>query len=358
MKGRPALICTALGAAGLGLSGCAAALVAAPLAAGAGVYKSAQDSPNRSERRRARQQAPKPGQVLTAPDGSKVQVTTLTALPPPSGAPTGPGTVAGTAPAGMQFLYGSGEAAALSLQAYQALWNYLKVEIGYRRDKTQIRSVVLAPGSTLDNPRFETCGKRPLAVVLDIDETALLNLGYERDEAIRGGSYDAARWTRWEQTGADKVEAVPGAAEALAAARREGFTVIFNSNRSIATAAQTQAALDHAGLGPADLFDTLWLRGEGEPSGKDARRQKIAQRFCIVAMAGDQLGDFSDLFNAADAPVLARRNSVGGTLLAPLWGAGWFMLPNPVYGTGLKGGVPDIFPPDAHWTDPGQGATR
>ena len=74
MKGRPALICTALGAAGLGLSGCAAALVAAPLAAGAGVYKSAQDSPNRSERRRARQQAPKPGQVLTAPDGHAVRL--------------------------------------------------------------------------------------------------------------------------------------------------------------------------------------------------------------------------------------------------------------------------------------------
>ncbi|ATY34797.1 acid phosphatase [Sphingomonas psychrotolerans] len=253
----------------------------------------------------------------------------------------------------MQYLYGSGEAAALSLQAYQALWNYLKVEIGYRRDKSQIRSVVLTPGSTLDNPRFETCGKRPLAVVLDIDETALLNLGYERDEAASGGGYDAARWSRWEQTGADKVAAVPGAAEALAAARREGFTVIFNSNRSAASAAQTAAALDHAGLGPAALFDTLWLRGEGEPSGKDSRRQKIAGRYCIVAMAGDQLGDFSDLFNAPDASIAARRNTVGGTLLAPLWGAGWFMLPNPVYGTALKGGLDDIFPPDARWTDPG-----
>ena len=335
------------------LSGCVAAVVAAPLAAGAGVYKAGtQDRPSKREGKRAQQQAPLPGQVYTAPDGSKVQVTTLTALPPPSGAPAASAPIAGNAPPGMQFLYGSGEAAALSLQAYQALWNYLKVEIGYRRDKTQIRSVALAPGSTLDNPRFDVCGKRPLAVVLDIDETALLNLGYERDEAARGGSYDAARWARWEQTGADKVAAVPGAAEALAAARGEGFTVIFNSNRSVASAAQTRAALEHAGLGPADLFDTLWLRGEGEPSGKDARRAKIAQRYCIVAMAGDQLGDFSDLFNAPDKSVAARRNSVGGTLLAPLWGAGWFMLPNPVYGTGLKGGVDDIFPPESRWVDP------
>ena len=340
------------GAAAMLLSGCVAAVVAAPLAAGAGVARSAQDRPSKRERRRAQQPAPKPGQVLTVPDGSKAQVTGLTALPPPSGAPAAPGGTPGTAPAGMQYLYGSGEAAALSIQAWQALWTYLNNEIGFRRDKSTARSVVLAPGSTLDNPRFETCGKRPLAVVVDIDETVLLNLGYERDEALRGGLYDPERWTHWEQTGADKVAAVPGAAEALAAARREGFTVIFNSNRSAASAAQTAAALDHAGLGPADLFDTLWLRGEGEPSGKDARRAKIAQRYCIVAMAGDQLGDFSDLFNAPDAAVAARRNSVGGTLLAPLWGAGWFMLPNPVYGTGLKGGVDDIFPPESHWADP------
>jgi 5'-nucleotidase (lipoprotein e(P4) family) len=335
------------------LSGCAAALVAVPVAAGAGVLKSTQqERPAKRERKARAQSAPRPGQVITAPDGTQVQVTGLTELPPPSGAPATPAVATDKAPPGMQYLYGSGEAAALSMQAYQALWNYLHVEIGYRRDKSQIRSVVLSPGSTLDNPKFELCGSRPLAVVLDVDETALLNLGYERDEAERGTGYDAARWTRWEQTGADKVAAVPGAAEALAAARREGIAVVFNSNRSAASAAQTQAALDHAGLGPATLGDTLWLRGEGEPSGKDGRRWKIAERYCIVAMAGDQLGDFTDLFNAADQPVAARRNSVGGTLLAPLWGAGWFMLPNPVYGTALKGRLDDIFPPESRWADP------
>ncbi|MBO9622595.1 MAG: acid phosphatase [Sphingomonas sp.] len=256
-------------------------------------------------------------------------------------------------PAGMQYLYGSGEASALSIQAYQALWNFIRVEIGYRRDKTKINSVVLSPGSTLENPRFETCGKRPLAVVLDVDETVLLNLGYEGDTAARGNApYDAGRWTRWEQTGADKVAAVPGAAEALAAVRREGIKVVFNSNRSAATADQTRAALEAAGLGPADLFDTLWLRGEGEQGGKDARRQQIAQRYCVVAMAGDQLGDFSDLFNAPQLSVRARRNSAGETMVSQLWGAGWFMLPNPVYGTGLKGGTDDIFPADKRWTDP------
>ncbi|MGK6356010.1 HAD family acid phosphatase [Sphingomonas sp. DT-207] len=341
-------------AAGTGalLSGCAA-MVAAPVVAGAGIYKSSQDRSRARDRDTPASQAPQPGQVYTAPDGTKVQVTGLDALPPPSGVAPAPAVAAGgKVPPEMQYLYGSGEAAALSLQSYQALWNFLKVEIGYRRHKAEIRSVLLSPGSTLENPKFDLCGKRPLAVVLDVDETALLNLGFEADTAARGDApYDPGRWGRFEQTGVDKVVAVPGAAEALAAARGEGITVVFNSNRSLASAVQARAAIEGAGLGPAVLGDTLWLKAEGE-TGKDARRWKIAERYCVVAMAGDQLGDFSDLFNAPQLSVRARRNSAGETMIAQLWGAGWFMLPNPVYGTGLKGGLDDVFPTDKRWTDP------
>jgi hypothetical protein len=36
------------------------------------------------------------------------------------------------------------------------------------------------------------------------------------------------------------------------------------------------------------------------------------------------------------------------------WGAGWFVLPNPVYGTALKGSRDEVFPPAIHWA-PTQG---
>lgn len=333
-------------------SGCVAA--ALPVAAAAGLGLKAQDS----ARKRGKQPRPEralPGGVLTAPDGTKVQITPLKSLPPPSGTvvrPVAPGVV----PPEMQYLYGSGEAAAASIQAYRALWQFVHGDLRYRRDKAQISSVVMTRGATLASPKFDTCGERPQAVVLDVDETSLLNLGFEADVARRGpgAPYDAARWARWEATGADKVVAVPGAAETLAAIRGDGVTVIFNSNRTSAAAAQTAAALEHAGLGPAVLGDTLWLRDEGAPSGKDERRWKIAERYCVVAMVGDQLGDFSDLFNAPEMPVAARRNSASETLLAPLWGAGWFMLPNPVYGSALKGGIDDVFPRDKQWADPAE----
>ncbi|HWU95756.1 MAG TPA: HAD family acid phosphatase, partial [Sphingomonas sp.] len=298
--------------------------------------------------------APRPGDVFVTGDGKTAQVTSLTALPSPGGAPEAAVPSPGKVPPEMQFLYGSGEASALSLQAYAGLWNYIHNDLRYRRDRSKITSVVMTRDSTLTSPRFETCGKRPLAVVFDVDETVLLNLGFESDAARRGPGYDQARWTRWEETGADKVEAVPGAAETIAAIRGDGITVIYNTNRSASTAAFTAEALNRAGLGPVTLGDTLILRDDSAPSGKDERRWKIAERYCVVAMGGDQLGDFSDLFNGKDLSTPARRNTTGNTLIAPLWGRGWFILPNPVYGSGLKGAMDEVFPKDKQWADPAE----
>lgn len=356
-----ALAIAGLALAATGLSGCVA-VAAAPLVAGAGVIKVAQDGKNRKKKAKGQQQAapaqqaqPQPGQVYTTADGKKVQITGLTELPPPGGAvPMGVVPPRAGVPPEMQFLYGSGEGAALSLQAYAALWNYIHNELSYRRDKSTISSVVMTRDSTLTSPKFEPCGKRPLAVVFDVDETVLLNLGFESDAARRGPGYDQGRWTRWEQTGADKVEAVPGAAETIAALRGDGVTVIYNTNRSASTAAFTIDALNKAGLGPVTLGDTLILRDDNASGGKDERRWKIAERYCIVAMGGDQLGDFSDLFNAPSLSVPARRNTTANTLIAPLWGHGWFILPNPVYGSSLKGGMDEVFPKDKQWADPAE----
>nr|WP_140231129.1 HAD family acid phosphatase [Sphingomonas japonica] len=256
----------------------------------------------------------------------------------------------------MQYLYGSGEAAALSLQSYMALANFLIARSSDREIGHDVPSVVLAPGSTLAAPRFVPCGDKPLALVLDVDETALLNLGYEQDEARRGTGYDPLRWDRWEKTGTRGVAPVPGALEAIAVARRADIAVVFNSNRSNANASQTAAAIAGAGLGTPVHLDTLWLKGDAGPgSGKDARRARIADKYCVIAMVGDQLGDFSDLFNAPGTGLAARRAAIQGRELEILWGQGWFMLPNPVYGTGLQGGYDDVFPADKRWADPAGG---
>ncbi|MGY2736014.1 5'-nucleotidase, lipoprotein e(P4) family [Sphingomonas sp. UYP23] len=270
-----------------------------------------------------------------------------------SQAPVAPVSATPTIPTGMQFLYGSGEAAALDHQAYNVLVDAVRRRIASEKadpkamsDRT---SAVLQPGTTLDQPATIPCGDRPRAVVFDVDETLLLNLGFEYDDALHPGRpYDAALWEQWEQAGVDRVEAVPGAIAAVNDLRTMGVTVVFNTNRSTATAAFTEQAIAHAGLGIARHGETLWLKGDlGSGSGKDTRRQAIAQRYCVVAMGGDQLGDFSDLFTGTPQQ---RRAVASSPAIHGMWGRFWFVLPNPVYGTALKGGIDDVFPADKRWT--------
>ena len=263
----------------------------------------------------------------------------------PTSIAAAPVTVDGV-PAGMQYLYASGEAAAASIQAWNAL-------VGYVRAQRTPTSVVLAPGATLAAPSWTGCGSKPKAAVFDVDETVLLNLGFEYD-ASTGRPWSEPRWQEWERTGIKQVAPVPGALAALTQLRAMGVTVVFNSNRAAANAAQTQAAIEAAGLGPARHGETLFLAGDDATgSKKDGRRATIAARYCVVAMGGDQLGDFSDLFNAGQTPA-ARRAVVQSPAITAKWGAGWFVLPNPVYGTALKGSRDEVFPPAIHWA-PTQG---
>lgn len=253
---------------------------------------------------------------------------------------------AATVPPQFQFLYGSAEAGALSQQIFAAVLDYARKGVANRpRD-----SVVLARGAQLDGP-FVPCGSKPFAIVFDIDETVLLNLGYEFHEARSGQGFDAARWDRWERTGTDAVIAPPGAVYTINTLRHLGIVVVFNSNRSAKNADATTLALSNAHLGSAKHGETLFLKGDdASGSGKDGRRAMIASKYCVIAMAGDQLGDFSDAFGMIDNS--AKRRDVATETAANLWGRGWFVLPNPVYGTALKGDFDDVFPIDKRWTDP------
>jgi 5'-nucleotidase (lipoprotein e(P4) family) len=270
----------------------------------------------------------------------------------------GPGTVpsgglfATPVPPGMQYLYGSGEAEAQDLQTYIAMADFLIAKSSDKAVGHPVTSVVLAPGATLQAPVFEQCGDKPLAIVLDIDETSILNLGFEGDQVLNGGAYDLKRWDAWERSDQGKVVPVPGVLDMIDVARKSGVTVIFNSNRSSANAQATADMLKQAGFGSVEHLKTLWLEGDAGTGGaKDARRWAISARYCVVAMAGDQLGDFSDLFNA-DLPLSERRAAVNTRDFQILWGRGWFILPNPVYGTAIKGDFPTIFPRETRWSPP------
>ncbi|UNK79011.1 acid phosphatase [Sphingopyxis granuli] len=250
-------------------------------------------------------------------------------------------------PTGQQWLYGSAEGAVASAQVYRALAAYVRNAV---LSAVPRRQLVLAEGSTPAAPRFDACGDKPPAAVFDADETLIWNIGAMRYMAEQHKDFDPAIWDQWEKTGAGKAIAMPGVVDALAAMRAAGVTIIVNTNRTAANAQGTEEALRAAGLGEFRHGETLFLMGD-TPDGasKDGRRAQIAARWCVIAMGGDQLGDFAQAFNAPGLSAADRKTLATSGPIAALWGQGWFLLSNPVYGPSIRGGFADIFPSDKQW---------
>jgi 5'-nucleotidase (lipoprotein e(P4) family) len=277
------------------------------------------------------------GQQIAAPVLSKDALATQVGEKP---TPTSP-------PTGQQWLYGSAEGSIASGQVFKSMAQYVRAKALNRAIKSQ---TVLADGSTPDAPRFESCGAKPLAAVFDADETLLWNVGAMRYMAEQGKDFDPAIWNEWEKSGAGKALAMPGAIEALTIMRGVGVTIIANTNRTAANAKGTEDALRMAGLGEFKHQDTLYLMGDDATgSSKDARRANIAAKYCVIALAGDQLGDFAHAFNAKGLSVTDRRALATNPAIADLWGNGWFLFSNPVYGPSIRGGFDEIFTPETKW---------
>ena len=229
-----------------------------------------------------------------------------------------------------KWLYGSAEGSVATRQAFGQLTDFA-LRAARHRPRS---SVVLAQGSSpvaRAPSAFVRCGAKPLAAVFDADETLVWNVPPRRDNVLHNdGKFDPKVWASWERTGARYAIPVPGAVEAFAALRRAGITPIVNSNRSADNPDGALATLKAAGLGSFTLGQTLFLQRDHE--GKDGRRTLIAARYCVIAMAGDQLGDFSDTFNEPALTPAQRRAAATTGPASRLWGHGWFLLPNPSYG--------------------------
>jgi 5'-nucleotidase (lipoprotein e(P4) family) len=179
----------------------------------------------------------------------------------------------------------------------------------------------------------EQLARLPTAVVLDLDETVLDNSVYQARLVRDRAKYDTGTWGEWVMEA--RAEAVPGAREFIAAARRLGIAVFYVSNRDCATPAGTAedpcpaktATLRNLvtlGIEPTPDPKRMLLRGERpEWATKSQRRAFIASQYRIIAMVGDDLGDFVDPRTfAGDRARLEWR-----------FGVNWFVLPNPVYGS-------------------------
>ncbi len=182
----------------------------------------------------------------------------------------------------------------------------------------------------------EALAALPTAIVLDIDETILDNSYYQARLAGRRQEFSAASWEAWVLEAA--ATPIAGALEFLRAAHAAGHRIFYVTNRACPLTPEpagtdpcpqrTATMRNLVALGfPEAGRDDSYLMRNGEPgwraADKGPRRAAIGSRYRIVALFGDDLRDF------VERDVFAARRAE----LAPLFGARWFMLPNPVYGS-------------------------
>jgi acid phosphatase len=214
----------------------------------------------------------------------------------------------------------------------------------------RLTTTIAAPGTAVVEQRGAdpaTLARLPTAIIVDLDETVLDNSFYQARRALAGGEFDESSWDAWVSEGA--APAVPGAVEFLRAASRAGHKVFYVTNRSCprgtapgAGCPSREATLRNLvalGLPDAGAPDALLQRGdrpEWSGSSKVSRRSWVAERYRIVALAGDDLHDFVDRAEYAQ-----RREE-----LAPLFGTRWFLLPNAMYGSWERALVGGACTPD------------
>ncbi len=163
-------------------------------------------------------------------------------------------------------------------------------------------------------------GKR--AVVFDIDETILDNSPFEAAMITRYAAYPAD-WYIW--TSLAKAKALPGAAEFLNYAASKGVAVFYITNR---TESETAVTLKNLKDQNFPMADTMHLIPKKNESSKENRRLKIMEKYRIVLLAGDNLADFSAVF---DNTSLETRNAKT-TELRNEFGKRFIVLPNTMYG--------------------------
>lgn len=165
--------------------------------------------------------------------------------------------------------------------------------------------------------------KRPLAIITDIDETALDNSYSEAQSIKTNAEYNPANWKNWTSKAA--ATPLPGAVAFFQKAKQMGFHVFYISNRDTAEVSTTLKNLQAYQFPDATAEHLLFLSNE---SSKEARRQKVAEQYDIVMLLGDNLNDFAKVFEKKN---IADRFAETDAVQAE-WGKKFIVLPNAIYG--------------------------
>lgn len=164
--------------------------------------------------------------------------------------------------------------------------------------------------------------KRKKAVVVDIDETIFNNSPYEAMTIKDGVTYPVG-WKQW--VASAQAKATPGSVSFLDYAVKHGVDVYYISNRKEVQEAATLKNLKELDFPQAESSHVLL---KTDTSDKTARKQRVAETHQIVLLCGDNLGDFSQMYQNVTS---SRRNALVDSTKNE-FGKRFIILPNPMYG--------------------------
>lgn len=166
-------------------------------------------------------------------------------------------------------------------------------------------------------------GSKPVAVIVDADETVIDNSAYEAFLIGNDFGYSSKTWTPW--MAAARATPIPGALAFLNYAKTKNVEIFYVTNRKMVGYEGTEKNLRALGFPYVDKKHLL-LRTKS--SDKQPRRDMVAKDYEIAFLMGDNLNDFLSVFSKKS--IADRFTEVDK--IKEIWGKKFIVLPNPTYG--------------------------
>ena len=221
------------------------------------------------------------------------------------------------------------QAALKQKQQYQAetetmglLW--MRTSAEYRALAYQGYNVALnAVKMAVTDPSHQ---RKPLAIVLDADETVVGNTKLMGESVANGnGRFDAPWWRQAVHQG--KSQAMPGAVEFLNEVHKQGVEIFYVSNRyKPVNYDVTVQNFKELGFPSVDKEHVLLFEKDSD---KQPRFDMIAKKYNVVVYMGDNAGDFPI---GTKGKTLSERNAIIDAHKED-FGTTFVVFPNPAYGS-------------------------
>ncbi len=171
----------------------------------------------------------------------------------------------------------------------------------------------------------------PLAVITDLDETALDNSANEVHQLLSDSLFDPHEFNRWIVS--KQADTVPGSlaffqyVDSLSVHGSRKIDIYYISNRDDSMVSATLDNMKQLGFPQCDPGH---FKFKTTTSSKEARRQAVLQDHQIVVLLGDNLTDLDARFDGYHQTPEERRTQVYN--LRENWGDLYILLPNAYYG--------------------------